>query len=87
MGTTESWGAYLSWLERHVPSAYENLAPPASEAKLAEVERVTGAELPEALKALWRMNNGQLKTMHASSAGQPRCTSVPCVSSPSNTSR
>ena len=44
---TELWKRYQSWLERHVPLAYANLAGPASVAQIDEVERLTGYALPE----------------------------------------
>src|SRR6185436_6392298 len=42
-----------------------NLAGPASAQEIAEVERVTGYALPEGVKDVWRLNNGQKETMIA----------------------
>ena len=65
MSGTELWKRYLGWLERHVPLAHANLAGPASDPQIAEVERATGQALPEAVKEVWRLNDGQKETMIA----------------------
>jgi cell wall assembly regulator SMI1 len=56
---------YAGWLERHAPLAHANLAGPASAAQIAEVEGVTGQILPDGVKDVWRLNNGQKQTMIA----------------------
>jgi len=58
----------VGWLERHAPLSHANLAGPASDAQIAEVERVTGQALPEPVKEVWRLNNGQRETMIATTA-------------------
>lgn len=68
MRATELWKRYVGWLERHVPLAHANLAGPASAEKIAEVERVTGHALPEGVKEVWWLNDGQKATMIASTA-------------------
>jgi cell wall assembly regulator SMI1 len=75
MDTFPLWSEYVAWLKEHVPHAYENLAPGATEAQLEEVERVTGYSLPEAAKHVWRLNDGQRETMIAST----RSTGTPCI--------
>jgi cell wall assembly regulator SMI1 len=62
MSATALWTKYVAWLERHVPLAHANLAGPASDAQIAKVERVTGHALPESVKEVWRMNDGQKET-------------------------
>jgi cell wall assembly regulator SMI1 len=66
MNATELWRRYVGWLERHAPLAHANLAGAASAEQIAEVERVTGCALPEGVKDVWRLNNGQRETMIAS---------------------
>jgi len=73
--TVELWSAYVAWLRDNAPLAHANLAPPASDAQIAEVERVLGVTLPEAAKLVWRCNDGQRETMIASS----RAPAVPCI--------
>jgi cell wall assembly regulator SMI1 len=67
MTAAELWKRYVDWLVRAAPFAHANLAGPASVEEIAEVERVSGYELPEAVKDVWRLNNGQKETMVASS--------------------
>ncbi|HEY7371010.1 MAG TPA: SMI1/KNR4 family protein [Polyangia bacterium] len=66
MTATELWRRYVGWLGKNAPLAHANLAGPASGAQIAEVERVTGQALPEGVKDVWRLNNGQKETMIAS---------------------
>lgn len=75
MGTTELWSDYVAWLKANVPLAYENLAPPATDAQIEAVERVTGVSLPDALKHVWRLNDGQRETMIATT----KSPAVPCI--------
>ena len=65
MNATDLWTKYVAWLERNAPLAHANLAGPASAQEIAEVERVTGYALPEGVKDVWRLNNGQKETMIA----------------------
>ena len=66
MTATELWRKYVGWLEQHAPLAHANLAGPGSAEQIAEVERVTGYRLPDSVKDVWRLNNGQKQTMIAS---------------------
>jgi cell wall assembly regulator SMI1 len=60
MTATEAvWTQYRAWLEQHVPEAFANLAPGANEEQLAALEAHLGYPLPEELKQLLRLNNGQ----------------------------
>lgn len=63
MGTKEVWREYVAHLKKHVPAAYANLAPGASKETIARLEATLGVELPESLKVVWRLNDGQRKTM------------------------
>ena len=75
MGTKEMWLAYVAFLEREVPASFANLAPGASEADIASLEQTLGLTLPEPVKAVWRLNDGQKKTMLAD--GEDAAT--PCI--------
>lgn len=75
MSTAERWSDYVAWLREHVPHAHANLAPPATDAQIEEVERVTGVTLPEAAKEIWRCNDGQRETMLASDLR----AATPCI--------
>lgn len=75
MRTIELWSAYVGWLKENAPRAHENLAPPATDAQIEAVERATGVILPDAMKAIWRLNDGQRETMIASTKN----TAVPCI--------
>ncbi|MEH0153307.1 leucine-rich repeat domain-containing protein [Limibacter armeniacum] len=46
-------------LQEVFPELANTLNPPATEAQLMEVEKVTGLQLPEDLKSLYRMHNGE----------------------------
>lgn len=64
MGTQERLHASLEQLERWMRAngalaLVENLAPGASDAELAEVERALGFPLTTSLRALWRGHGGQ----------------------------
>jgi cell wall assembly regulator SMI1 len=53
------WRAYLDWLAEHAPAVAALLNPPAEESAIAELERLIGYELPEAVKVGWRLHDGQ----------------------------
>ncbi|MDT4993494.1 MAG: hypothetical protein QOH97_3386 [Actinoplanes sp.] len=53
------WRTYVEWLSEHVPPAAALLNPPASDAAIADLERLIGHELPESVKAGWRLHDGQ----------------------------
>jgi cell wall assembly regulator SMI1 len=74
----ELWGKYVAWLAAHAAASHANLAPPASESQISEVERVTGATLPDDLKAVWRLNNGQ-KTSLTASRTTPATVCIPTL--------
>ncbi len=57
------WTRYTDWLRRHVPAAHDNLAPGAGEHRIGALERLVGCRLPDAVKAVWRQNDGQRVTM------------------------
>jgi cell wall assembly regulator SMI1 len=63
MTAEDLFGRYLDWLQANVPAAFENLAPPATDADLAELERVIDNALPHDLEAVLRRHNGQKVTM------------------------
>jgi len=54
-----TWKNYVDWLAEHAPDAFENLAPPATDQQLADLEKSVGQRLPEELSALLRLSNGQ----------------------------
>jgi cell wall assembly regulator SMI1 len=55
-----AWASYVEWLSEHASEAFAILAPGADDAALLDLERAIGQALPEALKALLRLNDGQL---------------------------
>lgn len=59
------FGQYVEWLRLHVPHAYANLAPGATDGELAELERGIGRQLPDDVRAVLRLHNGQRLTMTA----------------------
>ena len=48
-----------SELSRHSPELLKNLNPPASDAEIAEIENEMGFKLPDQVRALYKMHNGQ----------------------------
>lgn len=48
-----------TWLQQYRPNYYARLAPGASEAELADLERLIGHALPEEFRDLYRWRNGQ----------------------------
>ena len=64
------WEQYTDWLRRHVPAAYGNLAPGATDAELTTVADVVGHELPADARALLQVTNGQ-RPAAASGDGPP----------------
>ena len=75
MGTTETWSEYVAWLAEHVPAAHANLAPGATDETIAALERDLGVELPEPVRAVWRINDGQVRTMVAEDLAE----ATPCL--------
>ncbi|MFE6861603.1 SMI1/KNR4 family protein [Nocardia sp. NPDC057668] len=66
---------YVDWLRVNVPLAFENLAPPAGRAEIDELEKALGQRLPDDVKAVLAMHNGQLSTDIAT-GGEG---AVPCI--------
>lgn len=56
---TDLWRRYEHWLERHLPDAYWDLAPPASPDLLTDSEELLGLRLPADFRASYRAHNGQ----------------------------
>ncbi len=56
---TQLWREYAAWLAEHLPHGAARLNPPADEAAIADLERLIGHELPEPVKAGWRLHDGQ----------------------------
>lgn len=65
MRAIELWTRYTNWLHNHAPASHANLAPPAGDAQLAGVEQAIGVALPDDVKAVWKLNDGQRETMMA----------------------
>ncbi|TND10576.1 MAG: Cell wall assembly/cell proliferation coordinating protein, KNR4 [Bacteroidetes bacterium] len=53
-----NWAFYTDWLKSMLPVYAGLLNPGASETELAELENYLGFSLPENVKALYRLNNG-----------------------------
>ncbi|MGE8468367.1 MAG: SMI1/KNR4 family protein [Pseudomonas putida] len=53
------------WLQAHLPEVREDLAPGCSEAAITEFEREVGRALPESLKDLYRLHDGQKGAVNA----------------------
>ncbi|MFD7846755.1 hypothetical protein ACFV4K_27955, partial [Nocardia sp. NPDC059764] len=60
MRALEVFNEYVSWLRTNVPLAYENLADPARPMELLALERTIGRPLPDDVKAVLSVHNGQL---------------------------
>ncbi|WP_405935345.1 SMI1/KNR4 family protein [Streptomyces sp. NBC_00726] len=56
---TRAWAQILEWLAAYTPPSYAALRPGASDDELARLEALLGAEVPEELKALWRLSAGE----------------------------
>jgi cell wall assembly regulator SMI1 len=54
---------YTAWLQKHVPAAHANLAPPATTTDLDALEKTIGCTLDEDVKTILRLHNGQRQTM------------------------
>lgn len=59
MTLTATWKQYTEWLRENAPDAFENLAPPATDAELEALEKAIGQTVSEELKELLRLNNGE----------------------------
>lgn len=58
----ELFAEYVEWLGVNVPHAHANLAPGASDADIEALEAGIGARLPEDVRAVLGMHNGQRET-------------------------
>lgn len=56
---SDLWGRLHAWAQTHAPAMTEDLASPASESEIAEVEAELGANLPESLKDSLKIHNGE----------------------------
>jgi cell wall assembly regulator SMI1 len=56
----QAWVEYRRWLSERAPAAFANLAPGASDDALVELAEQVKQPIPAELKALLRLNNGQL---------------------------
>ncbi|TRV81031.1 SMI1/KNR4 family protein [Streptomyces sp. 130] len=56
---TRAWARILEWLADYTPPSYAALRPGASDDETAELEVLLGADVPEELKALWRLAAGE----------------------------
>ncbi|WP_330310730.1 SMI1/KNR4 family protein [Streptomyces sp. NBC_00523] len=54
-----AWARILEWLAEYTPPSYAALRPGASDDELARLETVLGVEVPEELKAVWRLSAGE----------------------------
>lgn len=71
----ELFAEYVEWLRVNVPHAHANLAPGASDADLEALEAGIGARLPEEVREVLRMHDGQRGTMVAGRSDP----AVPCL--------
>ena len=62
-----TWDRIHLWLAAHAPDVLASLGPPATESQFQAAEQTIGAELPEDVKACYRVHNGQLKLFTAPS--------------------
>lgn len=54
----EVWGRIEAWFGRYAPGILSDFQPGATRVELEQAEAVLGVELPEDLKALYRLHNG-----------------------------
>lgn len=76
MNASELFGDYTRWLRVNVPRAYENLAPRARGTDLAELEQILGQRLPDAVRDVLRVHNGQV---HTDTDSHDDEDAVPCL--------
>ncbi|BAZ51113.1 protein involved in beta-1 3-glucan synthesis-like protein [Nostoc sp. NIES-4103] len=53
------WLSYKEKVSRWFPEYYKHLNPPASEDEIRHLETVLGYEIPQEMKTLYRINNGE----------------------------
>ncbi|MFF7340579.1 SMI1/KNR4 family protein [Streptomyces sp. NPDC008163] len=56
---TRAWAQILEWLAEYTPPSYASLRAGASDDETAALEAALGAEVPDELKALWRLSAGE----------------------------
>lgn len=54
-----AWERIEAWLGSQLPAALDNLRPPATEAELSALEAAMGRPLPEDLRALLSIHDGE----------------------------
>ncbi|UGT42866.1 SMI1/KNR4 family protein [Nocardia yamanashiensis] len=75
MDAVTLFGEYVDWLRANVPLAFENLAPPATSTEIADLEHALGQHLPDDVKAVLQLHNGQRATDIATGGDG----AVPCI--------
>jgi cell wall assembly regulator SMI1 len=63
VNTAKIFQRYVKWLKDNVPAAHANLAGPATDGDIAELEATIGQRLPQDLVAVLRIHNGQIVTI------------------------
>jgi cell wall assembly regulator SMI1 len=53
-----AWGRIVHWLEANAPVSAQALRGPATDEDIASLHEALGLDVPDALEALLRMNNG-----------------------------
>ncbi|MFJ3820388.1 SMI1/KNR4 family protein [Streptomyces nodosus] len=53
-----AWGRIVHWLEANAPASAQALCGPAADGDIASLHEALGVDIPDALEALLRMNNG-----------------------------
>jgi cell wall assembly regulator SMI1 len=56
---SEAWGRIERWLEANAPAALEHLGGPASPRDLETLEKTVGFQLPDEVKAIYSVHNGE----------------------------
>lgn len=55
----QTWERIHGWLAANCPVVLASLGPPATDEQFREAERAMGVELPEGVKAVYRIHDGQ----------------------------
>ncbi|WP_328898663.1 SMI1/KNR4 family protein [Streptomyces sp. NBC_00441] len=56
---TRAWAQILEWLAAYTPPSYAALRADASDDEIAALEATLGTDVPEELKAVWRLSAGE----------------------------
>ena len=59
MDVLSNWNRYVRWLEKNAPELMKSLQKGATDEQFETAEKALGISLPDDLKALYRVNNGQ----------------------------